>query len=384
MASYYSYGKKPNITWTVKVYLGKDENGVKKTKKISGFGSKPIAEAWAKKHEAELQEEFKKQKEEAVKITVQKYLDKWVSQKRNMVKPSTIRQYVWLVNLLKEELSQTFAELTPKKIQNIYERLLKREKPLKPQSIVHLHHLLHNFCEEAVEEGYMPKNIMDQVKRPRIPKEEMKFWSVEEMTKFLNAAKGHRYYMVYLLLLGTGMRIGECSALTWRDINWAKKTISITKTYSHAEKGMNLTDVKTASSKRNITISDNILEALGEHRKKQKHNIEIILGESWNVDHLINQTITENYYLPSNIRSEMYKICKKAGVRRIRLHDFRHTYISLLYQIGTPVLVIATLTGHSDPAMIMKRYAHIEKLKLQEEAAVMINDYFSLDSSGEK
>lgn len=175
--------------------------------------------------------------------------------------------------------------------------------------------------------------------------EEMNFWTKEEFMQFIDSVMDKRQsYMAFMLLYWTGMRLGEVLALTPADIDFEKRTISITKSYQRLGKQDVITPPKTRKSKRIITIPEFLIADLQDYLSS--------LYEVKDTDRLLPVT---KYYL----EHEMKRGIKVSGVKKIRVHDLRHSHASLLVEMGFSPLEIANRLGHEKIETTLNTYSHL-------------------------
>lgn len=162
--------------------------------------------------------------------------------------------------------------------------------------------------------------------------EEMDFWTGEEFRKFIDSVMNKRLsYMAFMTLYWTGMRLGELLALNPKDVDLEKRTITITKSYQRLGKKDVITPPKTPKSKRVITIPEFLVADIKDYIDS--------LYELQENDRLFPIT---KYYL----EHEMQRGIKESGVKRIRVHDLRHSHASMLIELGFSPLEIANRLGH--------------------------------------
>ena len=185
--------------------------------------------------------------------------------------------------------------------------------------------------------------------------EEMDFWTGEEFRKFIDSVMNKRLsYMAFMTLYWTGMRMGELLALNPKDIDLEKRTISITKSYQRLGKKDVITPPKTPKSKRVITIPEFLAADIKDYIDS--------LYELQENDRLFPIT---KYYL----EHEMQRGIKESGVKRIRVHDLRHSHASMLIELGFSPLEIANRLGHEKVETTLNTYAHLypnKQIKLAE------------------
>ena len=175
-------------------------------------------------------------------------------------------------------------------------------------------------------------------------RKEMLVWTKEEYKKFSEAIidKPQAYY-AFEVLFWTGLRVGELLALTPADIDFSAKTISVTKSYQRIKGEDYITDPKTEKSNRTVSIPDFLCEELQEY-------LAMLYG--FKDDDRMFQ-ITKSF-----LHHEMIRGSEKAGVKRIRIHDIRHSHVSMLIDMGFSAVDIAGRMGH-ESIDITLHYAHM-------------------------
>ena len=173
---------------------------------------------------------------------------------------------------------------------------------------------------------------------------EMDFWTKEEYLKFSEAMMDKpRSYYAFEMLYWCGMRSGELLALTPADIDFEKQTVTISKTF-HRSKGRDIiTSPKTKKSNRTIKMPTFLCEEMQEYIK--------MLYDIKPDERLFS--VTKSY-----LSHEMERGARQAGVKKIRVHDLRHSAVSLLINMGFSVLAIGERMGH-EAEKITYRYAHL-------------------------
>ena len=191
-------------------------------------------------------------------------------------------------------------------------------------------------------------------------KKEMLFWTYDEFNKFISIVDDSMYKVFFEILYFCGLRRGEIQALTWNDINFTKGTITINKTLTSKIKGQKyvIFPPKTKSSNRTIPIPKNALKGL-----------KMLYKEYSILDGFTNKCFVFGTFKPladTSIERKKNKWCDIAEIKRIRIHDFRHSCASLLINNGANITVVSKYLGHSDISMTLNRYSHMYDSKLEE------------------
>ena len=183
--------------------------------------------------------------------------------------------------------------------------------------------------------------------------EEMLFWTKEEYLKFAEAMmdKPLSYY-AFEMLYWCGIREGELLALTPTDFDFHNQTVTINKSYQRLKGRDVITSPKTKKSNRVVKMPQFLSEEM-EDCMKLYYSLKP-------TDRLF--PVTKHY-----LSHEMDRGCKAAGVKRIRIHDLRHSHVSLLIDMGFTALAIGDRVGH-ESEKITYRYAHLFPSKQTEMA----------------
>ena len=191
--------------------------------------------------------------------------------------------------------------------------------------------------------------------------EEMDFWTVEEFRKFIDSVMNKRLsYMAFMTLYWMGMRLGELLALNPKDVDLEKRTISITKSYQRLGKKDVITSPKTPKSKRVITVPEFLAADIKDYMDS--------LYDLQENDRLF---LITKYYL----EHEMQRGIKESGVKRIRVHDLRHSHASMLIELGFSPLEIANRLGHEKVETTLNTYAHLYPNKQTKLAERLDSEY---------
>lgn len=240
--------------------------------------------------------------------------------KKNMneIKASDVR--AWQNALMKKGYSETYLKTVNNQLSAIF------------NYAVRYYDLIDNPCRKA---GSIGKSHAG----------EKEFWTKQEFKQFLVTVEDKpETKMAFLLLYWTGMRIGELLAITYNDIDLEKRTISVNKSYQRIEGRDIITLPKTPKSKRIITIQPFLVEELKEYTS---HLYGIMADERM-------FRFTKSY-----MEHEIIRGIKASGVKRIRLHDIRHSHASLLVEMGFTPLAIAERLGHEKIETTLNTYSHL-------------------------
>lgn len=199
------------------------------------------------------------------------------------------------------------------------------------------------------------QNVMAKVDRPRNlePKKEMLFWSPEEFSAFIKCVDKKEYEFLYRFLYIAGCRRGEALALSWDDIDLNSGAVKIYKNAAYKVgkngKPYQITTPKNATSNRTVYIPSFFCDQLREYREWQGKNYDTVDFVFCGADPLP----------PTSIERIMTKAAEKAGVKRIRVHDLRHSCTSLLIHKGVSIVAVSRRLGHVSIEQTLNTYSHM-------------------------
>jgi integrase len=218
------------------------------------------------------------------KQTLVQYLDHWLEVAKPTIKPRTYHLYEMFVRVhIVPSLGTTaLARLSPQHIQAFYAGRLAAG--LSSTSVRHIHDVLHRALDAALKLGLVQRNVTELIDPPRMRHHEMTVLTPEQVRTFLAAAKGDRYFALYVLALTTGMRQGELLALKWRDVDLEGAKLNVRATLQPVKgQGFVLSAPKTKRSRRTIALTSAAVDALRDHQREQEIEREK-LGAAW-ADH---------------------------------------------------------------------------------------------------
>ena len=337
-----AFKNKPNGTWYVQ-FRYTDWKGERQQKLKRGFATKKEAQAWER--------EFLMQKQADVNMTFESFAQLYEKDMKPKLKLNT-----WLTkeSIIQKKILPYFgkrklSEITAKDVmdwQNVIRGLTDAKgKPYSPTYLKTVHNQLSALFNHAVR--YYGLQVNPAAKAGNMGVEErreMLFWTKEEYLKFADAMmdKPLSYY-AFEMLYWCGIREGELLALTPTDFDFEAGTVSISKSYQRLKGKDVITTPKTKKSNRVIKMPKFLCGEMEDYLK---------MFYSAGADERIFP-VSKHY-----LHHEMDRGAKAAGVKRIRIHDLRHSHISLLIDMGFTALAIADRVGH-ESIDITYRYAHL-------------------------
>lgn len=251
--------------------------------------------------------------------------------------------------------------------------------------------VLKSIFHYAVHElEILEKNPTDKLKVPvkdNSVKEEVKYYSLEELNKLLDYMKEFKhqrfeeyqlYYMLMYFLSQTGLRISEALALRWEDIDGDMLDVD-RQTSRDNNNRLKLSTLKNTSSYRRIKLNDELIRELKKFKIKQNEMILKYKSFRRNDDGIIFQNYLGNYLTPSTARESIQKYCKWAGVDYKGTHGFRHTHAVLLLEAGASIKFVSDRLGHKTIKTTADTYLDITE-KIEEDELNKFSNYTSREN----
>ena len=298
------------------------------------------------------------------------WLDEWFC---NYIRPSskrkTCERYSEIIEKrLKVKLGEyELNELTPLILQRYITELIesgnmKTGKGLAANSVNGIITVIQNSLKLAYALGTIKEYAADKIRRPKTKEKEVTCFTLSEQKKIERAALAGKKtkWLGIVVCLYTGLRIGELLALEWKDVDFQKGMLTVSKS-RHEGKDENgryaqiVESPKTVSSRRCIPLPKQILCELRMLKRKSRSVYVISNGES---------SIPVRSYQRS-----FERLLKKLDIPHKGFHALRHTFATRALECGMDVKMLSELLGHKDPAVTLRRYVH----SLMEQKKEMMN-----------
>lgn len=320
-----------------------DWTGKQKQKKKRGFETKKEAEQWER--------EFRMKERADIDMSMAAFWDLYEQDLKPRLKLNTwlSKEHIVRTKILPYFGDKKLSEITARDViawqNHLMTQIGTNGKPYSPTYLKTVHAQLSAMFNHAIRYYSLPTNPAR--KAGTIGSEEyreMDFWTKEEYLKFSEAMmEKPLYYYAFELLYWCGIREGELLALTPDDFDFDKKLLRINKSYQRLNGEDVITTPKTRKGNRYINMPDALCEEMKDCLKMFYH-----IGKH---DRIFQVTKSAMY-------REMNSGSKAAGVKRIRVHDLRHSHVSLLIDMGFSALAIGNRVGH-ESERITNRYAHL-------------------------
>lgn len=310
---------------------------------------------------------------DADSTTVAELLDTWLADKAGTVTSNTVADYRSAINKhLNPALGTVpIRKLTAATLQAQYATW--RDAGLSPRMIRGAHMRLNQAFDHAVRLKLVLHNPVKDTTPPKLPRTGFDHWNADESRRFLDAAQFDTYAPLWDVLLREGLRRGEALGLRWRDVNWNQGTVHIQQSVIHdkANRGGILIQprTKTRAGARTVRLTGETIAALKAHRLRWTERQ--LAASQWRDTDLIFCTRTGGPVNPANIARNFNAITKAAGLRRIKVHELRHTAASLMLLAGVPAKVVSERLGHASIGITLDTYSHVLPSMQDDAAAAM-------------
>lgn len=344
-----SYKDEERSSWYCKFYYT-DWTGARKSKMKRGFKTKKEAAAWER--------EFLEKQQGTPDMTFKALYDLYIEDMSHRLKDSTMtgRKYRCERHIVPFFKDKPINQITPSDIRKWQNHITT--SGFKETYLRSLHEQLSIILNYAVKYYSLPQNPCKIAGSIGIKKaNRMDFWTREDFDTFIKHVKKVQCKVAFTVLYYTGIRCGELLALNRNDIDLEAATLSITKTYNRTGRRDVITSPKTANSVRTVTLPPFLVDCFTDY-------INRIYGVE-SADRLFPFT-------RRTLESSMRNACVASGIKRIRIHDIRHSHVSLLIEMGFPPLLIAERIGDSVD-MVNNIYGHLYPNRHKEVAEKLQN-----------
>lgn len=357
--------------------------------RATGEGIRDWSDGFATRKEAEREAvEIEKRKHEGSyrspdRITLADYLnDRWLPLKKSQLSRSTYESYRNSVRLHVEPRigSIQLRQLQPEDLDTLYAELLVDGKlngaggGLAPKTVRNIHGMLRKALADAHRKGTVHRNVADLADPPKVRSggaKDHQVWSADELRSFLVAIENSDWFAPVYLSANTGMRRGELLGLTWRNVELEKARLVVDQQLLSVGYEAEIGAPKTSTSRRTIDLDPRTVAVLRTWRRLQLE--QQMSNGTRNDDDFVFTHPDGGPVHPDRFSKVWDQLVAQHGVRRIRLHDLRHTHASILLKANVPVKVVSERLGHSSPAFTMTVYQHVLP-GMQADAAAAFGD----------
>ncbi len=366
---YIGMSQRPDGTWRKSIYVD--------GRRVDVYGqTQKEAEEKAIKKRIEIEKNGYRKNEY---ITFGEYFDEWLKRKTGTVAESTIYRYTYMY---KNHIRET--PLHRRKVQKIehrelvdFQRMIAEKTTIKNTNDIMS--MIYGVMKLAVIDEIIARNPAANIPRLKTKGKKTARETIhraltrEEIHAFLKEAEGSWYYNAFRLMLATGLRVGECCALEWGDIDHKKEVLHIRRTITRNAKGEWIVGntTKTEKSTRDIPLNAEILKIL---RAQWKIYIAIHGDKLQPMRARLFENSRGGLIIATTINDAIKAIEKKANIKHFSVHALRDTFATMAIMNGMQPNTLKEILGHEDIGTTMNIYTHVyenEKKKAMKKLRVI-------------
>lgn len=347
-----AYKDEDNGTWYSQFYYT-DWTGAKKKKHKRGFATKKEAQNF--------ETEFKRVAQANMDMKMDSFIDIYLEDKKGELKQRTMRNKIYMLEShIKPYFGQKpMNQITPADI-IAWQNEIKEKYDFSQSYLRMLQNALTALFTHAKKIYSLENNPCSRVKKMgKSDDRSLTFWTLEEYQAFIDTFdKESMHYVMFELMFWTGMREGEMLSLTYDDFDFDQANVKITKTYYRHKKEDIITAPKTDNSIRKIDLPEFILDEVRDYYSRLY---------KYPRDKRLFPVVAEA------VQHTMRRHIKKAGVKKIRVHDLRHSHVAYLIHQGVQPLIIKERLGHKDIKITLNTYGHLYPSEQKKVAGLLDN-----------
>lgn len=286
-----------------------------------------------------------------------KYIDWLIQWLENYIRPSVkVRTYERYRLIVEQHIkdkagSIELNDLSPLVLQSFITELLqsgnkKTGKGLSANSVNAVISVIQSSLKTAHLLGLTKEYMADKLKRPKLIERPVECFSLKEQKQIEQAVLNSKKNKLFgiLLCLYSGLRIGELIALQWSDIDFAKGTLTVSKSCHDGKNGLIIDEPKTATSRRTIPLPKQLMPLVKMLKKRSDSDF-----------------VVSSHGKPVSVRSYQRSfelLLKKLDIPHRGFHSLRHTFATRAIECGMDVKTLSEILGHKNPTVTLNRYAH--------------------------
>jgi len=302
------------------------------------------------------------------RTTLSTFLPRWLEAIAPSLRPHTRRFYgdQARLHLIPALGPVALSKITPEQVQRFVNT--KSADGLSPRMVRHLRSTLRAALNQAVEWQLIPRNpAAARIRLPQLDDREVNALTADEVKAMLSVSdrEANRLHALWVTAVYLGLRQSEVLGLRWANLHTMGNScpndqsmphLHVDRQMQRIDGRLQLVAPKTASSVRTLTLPASVSAALAEHKVRQMQE-RMMQGY---IEHgLVFATQIGTPIDPRNLIREWHALTRRAGLRRVRFHDLRHTAATLMLSAGVSALLVAEVLGHRDATMILRTYGHV-------------------------
>ena len=348
--------------WAIVVEMRDPETGRRRRKWNSFAGTKRQAQSECARLVAAVDGDSYS---EPSKLSVAAYLEEWLVGHKSQVAPRTFERYAQLVrtHLIPLLGGALLSKLNARSIEAAYASALengRRDRPggLSPQTVLHMHRVLHQALQRAFELSLISRNPAAQARPPKVERHAMNVLDASGTARLLAHFRSTRAYMPVLLAAMCGLRRGEILALRWKDVDLVNATLAVSESLEQTKAGVRRKETKGGRA-RNVVLPALVIPELRRHRISQAQEL-LKCGVGLDDETPVCAKEDGGILQPDSLTHEFVRIlAQDPSLPRIRFHDLRHGHATQMLKSGIHPKIAQERLGHSTIGITLDLYSHV-------------------------
>jgi integrase len=347
--------------WAIVIDLHDPETGKRKRKWHSFCGTKRQAQVECSRLISQIKDGVYI---EPAKMTVRQFLDYWLDHMKSQVAPRTHERYGEIALKCVAPLlgNVLLPKLRALQISAAYSKALAEGRRngkggLAPRTVVHMHRILRQALQQAVDWEMLARNPTDKLKPPKVEQAKMRALDASETAALLEAIRPYRLFMPVLLAVTCGMRRGEITALRWGSVDLVNSQVEIKLSTEQTRNGVREKETKTGRG-RTVALTALAVEELRRHKIRQAEEL-LRLGMRQSNDTYVVAQADGQRLKPNSLTHEFVRFIAGTELPRIRFHDLRHTHATQLLKSNVHPKIVQERLGHEDISTTLNLYSHV-------------------------
>jgi integrase len=312
------------------------------------------------------------------RTTVAAFLERWLEHMQSQVSPRSHERYAELCrkNLAPLLGNLKLTKLQPAHISAAYAKALTSGRRdgsggLSTRTVTHMHRVLRQALQQAVQWQMLSRNPADACKPPKIERKPMRTYDLAQTAELLAAMRGTRFFIPVVLGALCGLRRGEIAALRWGQVDLEKGQLAVIQSAEQTRAGVRYKEPKSGRT-RTVALSATVIEELRAHKIRQAQEL-LRLGLRTTDASFVCAREDGQPLQPLTLTHDWERKLSKTALPRIRFHDLRHAHATHLLSSGVHPKVASERLGHSKVGITLDLYSHVLP-GMQEDAVARVDD----------
>jgi integrase len=315
------------------------------------------------------------------KETVAAFLERWIEHMRGQVSPRSHERYAEIArkNIVPLLGAVALIKLQPAQISAAYAKALtsgnrQGRGGLSARTVTHMHRVLRQALQQAVRWQLLIRNPADLVKPPKVERQQMTVLDANATAELIEAARPYTVFMPIMLGALCCLRRGEIAALKWKSVDLEAGQLAVVASTEQTKAGCREKETKSGRT-RTIALPPLLIEELRQHRIEQAQAL-LGIGVRVTADHHVIMQADGSPLQPNSLTHAFTDFLEARGLKRVRLHDLRHSHATHMLAAGIHPKIASERLGHSKVGITLDLYSHVLP-GMQSEAAARVDALIS-------